>query len=183
MTAEHLHLILNHVPVLGMALALIPLVTGILTKNRLVLLTGLILATVSTWMTGPVMGSGEEAYHRYLNGEVRPFLDAEVGEFLHIHEQRAEVWSKVMYTAAVLSLASLFFYFKKPKWVIRSSIALVVVGVFSVVSGIWIAESGGKIRRVDFREQPEAATTAHPENEAYGVRILSVPSMQEWYFS
>jgi hypothetical protein len=164
MTPEHLHLILNHVPIFGMACALLPLGVGIALKKKDMLLVGLILATASIWMTGPVMGTGESAHHKYLEGEVRPYLDPDVDDYLHAHEERAEVGSKIMYAAAVLALVSLVIYFKKPDWVYGVSTALWVVGLLSILAGAWIAESGGKIRRVDFRGAAEQSAPAPPRH-------------------
>ncbi|MGA0334305.1 MAG: hypothetical protein ACO3NW_10155 [Kiritimatiellia bacterium] len=42
MTPEHLHLALNHLPLLGAALSLIPILIGLLTRNRMTLLSGLL---------------------------------------------------------------------------------------------------------------------------------------------
>ena len=79
MTPEHLHLVVNHIPVLGAAFALIPILTGLIARNRACLICGLVMAMVAGWTTPIVMGSGEEAYKRYEHGAPAAYLDAGIG--------------------------------------------------------------------------------------------------------
>jgi hypothetical protein len=153
MTAEHQHLALNHLPIIGLACASLPVLAGILTKNKTTLLTGLFLAAVCGWVTPVVMQSGEYAYERYEIGSVKPYLDPEVRIWMEQHEERAEKGSKVMLAAAVLATICLpltFWRFDLGRW---ASLLVVLACLASVAAGIWIADSGGKIRRVDFREE------------------------------
>jgi hypothetical protein len=150
-TPEHLHLALNHLPFLGAGFALIPLAIGFFTKNKNAVLSGLLIAVISGWMTPFVMETGESAYERYKEGPIAQFLDPQAEKFLEEHEHRAEKWSKVMYASALVSSLCLGMLMWKPAWLrILSSVAAFFC-VASLVSGVWIAESGGPIRRPDFR--------------------------------
>lgn len=151
MTPEHIHIAINHVVFLGAAFALVPLLFGLLANNRACVLAGLLIAVIAGWTTPLVMASGEAAYERYEEGPVRAYLDAQVEHFLEEHEHRAETWSKVMYATAVVGTVCLALVFWKPSWLRPLAASAFVFCVASFVSGVWIAESGGKIRRPDFR--------------------------------
>jgi hypothetical protein len=156
MTQEHLHIALNHLPFLGSGIALLPILVGIALRNKATLITGLTIATLCGWITPIVMSTGEAAYERYEEGPVRVYLDANVKQALESHEERAETWSKVMYLSALISTLALgisLWRFSLGRYV---SIGAAIVCLAALGSGMWVAESGGKIRRPDFR-LPETA--------------------------
>ncbi len=151
MTQEHFHIALNHLPFLGAGIAIVPIIVGIALRSKATLITGLAIATIFGWMTPIVMSTGEEAYERYEEGPVRSFLDSNVKEALESHEERAEGWSKVMYLSTIVSTLALgmsIWRFSIGRYV---SIAAAISCLAALGSGMWIAESGGKIRRPDFR--------------------------------
>jgi hypothetical protein len=151
MTQEHVHIAINHLPFLGSGIAIIPIIVGILLRNKTTLITGLAIAVLSGWTTPMVMSTGESAYERYDEGAVRPFLDSNVEQALESHEERAETWSKVMYLSAITSTLALGISIWR--FVIGRYLAMgaAIVCLAALGSGMWIAESGGKIRRPDFR--------------------------------
>lgn len=159
MTPEHLHLALNHLPFLGAAFAIIPLLYGLVSKSRPALLAGLTIGAIAGWATPFVMATGEAAYERYEEGPIAKFLDPGAEHYLEIHEERAHAWSKVMYASALVATLGLFAAAYRERWATPSAIAALIFSVASVLSGVWIAESGGKIRRPDFR----SGTPAHAE--------------------
>jgi len=164
-TPEHLHLALNHLPFLGSGFALIPLAIGFISKNKNAVIAGLLMATLSGWMTPIVMETGESAYERYEEGPIAKFLDPQAEQFLESHEQRAESWSKVMYASAFISTLCLGLLLWKPTWVRTTSAAAALLCLASLLSGIWIAESGGLIRRPDFRAGQTASLTQPSQQE------------------
>jgi hypothetical protein len=166
MTPEHLHLVVNHIPVLGAAFALIPLLTGLILRNRACLICGLVMAMVAGWTTPLVMGTGEEAYERYEHGAPAAYLDAEAEKYLHIHEERAETWSKLLYLAAVIATAALLANLRKWSYAKPLAQLTVLFCLISILAGAWIAQSGGKIRRPDFRTaSAEAGYDDHDDDD------------------
>lgn len=160
---EQIHLAINHIPVIGLGVALLPLVVGVFRNKSYLMITGLALATVCAWCTPLVMATGEAAYERYSEGPIRAYLDSEVSEHLIEHEERAEFWGKLMYLAAVMALVGLVVGIRKPALLRRMAIVAVVSGVVAIACGAWIAESGGKIRRVDFRDATVGETPSAEE--------------------
>ncbi len=157
MTPEHLHLAVNHLPILGLGFAIIPLLIGIFKNNRVTIFSGLLIAMIGGWATPLAMESGEQAIERYEKGSVTAYLDANVGPVLETHEERAEAGAKAMLAAAVLATISFLLNFWKPVWARRISVVVVIACVISVAFGLWIADAGGKIRRVDFRADDRAS--------------------------
>lgn len=157
LTPEHLHLALNHLPFLGPGFAIVALVVGFMGHSRAAIAAGLVIAAGSGWVTPLVMATGEAAYERYEKGPVSRYLDAGAERALETHEHRAEAWSKVLYASAAVSTLALVAMWWMPG---RARAVAAVAGVFCLAAlgaGIWIAESGGLIRRPDFREAPSRA--------------------------
>lgn len=151
MTQEHLHIALNHLPFLGSGIATIPIIVGIVLRSKATLITGLTIAAILGWIAPIVMSTGEAAYERYEEGPVRVFLDSNVKQALESHMERAETWSKILYLSAIVSTTALgisLWRFSIGRFV---AIAAALLGLAALGSGMWIAESGGKIRRPDFR--------------------------------
>lgn len=151
MNPEKIHLAINHLPLVGLGFATVPLLIGLLTKGRAALLSGLIIAVLAGWSTALVMETGEEAYERYEEGPPRAYLDDEVETWLHIHEERAETWAKLLYLTAGLATLTLILLLAVPKYAWAAAWLTLVLCLASVGASIWIADSGGDIRRVDFR--------------------------------
>ena len=154
MTPEHLHLVLNHFPIIGLACACVPLFIGIVKNSRTTIISGLLLAAVCGWMTFAVMETGEQASERYETAPISNYLDANFAHYLDIHEERADKGSKVMYAAAVLATLNLILIvWNAPvgRW---ASIVVLIACLLSAAAGVWIADAGGKIRRPDFRTLP-----------------------------
>ena len=111
MTPEHLHLAINHLPILGVGFAVIPLAIGVFRNSRVTLFSGLLMAVLAGWTTPVVMESGEQAYERYEHRPISTYLDAKAEDVMHDHEERAEVGAKVMVLTALLATLSLILFF------------------------------------------------------------------------
>ncbi len=151
MTPEKLHLAINHIPIVGLACALVPLLIGLVWKHKLTLLAGLLIAAICAGSIPLVMDSGERAYERYKNGPINEYLDPDGIAALEAHYERAETWSKVTYITALLAVIGLVLLVWRPHLVRWAAVAVLIGCLISVVAGIWIADVGGKIRRPDFR--------------------------------
>jgi hypothetical protein len=160
-TSEHLHLALNHLPFLGAAFAIIPLLIGLFKHQRTTVFAGLIIAIISGWATPFVMNTGESAYERYEEGPIASYLDPQAEEYLEVHEHRAEAWSKVMYASAVICSLGIIVLIWRPRVIVPVASLAALSCVASLGSGIWIAESGSTIRRPDFRSESLESNSAN----------------------
>jgi hypothetical protein len=128
---EHLHVLLNHLPLVGLMVAVVVLIAALVLRNRAATVLGLALLALLSGAAWPVIESGQSSYVR-----VRELADEDGKAQLRHHMVLAERWDKLFYaTAAVAALGLLA--------------ALLAAG--SLVAGAVIAEAGGRIRHPEFR--------------------------------
>lgn len=150
---EHLHLALNHVAFLGSGFAILPIAIGAYLRNRALWTTGLIMAIASGALMPLVMESGEGAYERYEDGPVASYLDEGAEEALEHHEHRAEAWGWVLLAnAGVAALATVLSFWNQRIGRIAAFVSIATC-LCALFVGTWIAQSGGEIRRPDFRSE------------------------------
>jgi len=153
---EHIHVMLNHLPLIGMALALLPLLVGLVGRRRESLCIGLVLAALCGAATFVVMESGERAEHEWLESDAAAHLDADALAWAEVHEERAEDFVWVMYGTVAMAVLGLATFgvkkWRKLNWTLG---VLTSVGcVLSVAACVWIADVGGKINHPEFRTGP-----------------------------
>ena len=145
MSPVHLHLLLNHVPVIGLIIVIFVLAAGFARRNDgiaklgLVMLVGAALVTIAVYLTGE---PAEEAIENL----------AGVSETLiHSHEEAAEAAFIATSIAGAAALALLLAYRRRQlaRWALGASLALTLV-----VSGrmAWTANLGGQIRHTEIND-------------------------------
>lgn len=146
---EYVHVLLNPIPVYGMAFAALLLLGGWIRKDSGVQTAALIAIAVVAALTWAAAEFGEEAYDRVLSmssGDAQLWLKA--------HAARADKGVFVFYGTGILAVAALVARFKK-KPVARPLVLVTLVLSFLCAGvGSWIAHAGGKIRHSEFREGP-----------------------------
>jgi hypothetical protein len=153
---EHLHILLNHLPLTGLAAAVAATVMALVCRNRGAMVIGLVLIVLLAAVAWPVMETGESAYNR-----VRPLTDADGKRALRQHMDLAEDWVKLYYATAAVALLALAVAWMKPRWLWPPAILAVLLAVASLVVGALIAEAGGRIRHSEFRAvQDQTGTNA-----------------------
>ena len=142
MSVVHLHLMLNHVPVIGMVFALLILGVAAWRRNDgmgklgLVVMVGLAAVTAVVFLTGE---PAEEAVEKV----------AGVSEaMIHPHEEAAEAALIVTAIAGLLALVALGVYLRRalPRWVTGAAFTAALVA--STMLG-WAANLGGQIRHTE----------------------------------
>ncbi|MEO0452689.1 MAG: hypothetical protein AAFY98_00960 [Verrucomicrobiota bacterium] len=153
MLPEKIHVALNHLPLIGFALALIPLLWGVVSKHLKLTQCGILLVIVSGVSTGLIMGSGEEAGERYRDDPDAFSLDSAAREVIEEHDEIAHQGSKLFYATTGLGVVAFALTFFKPVWYRYSTGVMILLCISSIILAVIIADSGGKIRRPDFREE------------------------------
>lgn len=171
LSPAHLHLALNHIPIIGLAVATFPIVIGIITHCRITMISGLLATILCAAALPTVMQTGHEAAIQFKNGVMTPPLD-EVGKnALHLHAGRAKKTTFVIYTSAFIALLALcaLMKFAKTAKCFSSGLAFAVVlgNTASILLSIYTAEAGGLIRHLEFRPPivHEASSESHPVNQ------------------
>jgi hypothetical protein len=146
---EYLHVLLNPVPVYGLAIALIGLCIALFLRSRPAQIATLGLVLFSAAMAWPVFELGERSSDRVLS-----MSDEDGQAWLEAHEHRADQFVPFFYALAVLSLTAIVVPIKFPKSGLLLAIVTLLFGVGVLAMGGYIAQAGGKIRHREFRSVP-----------------------------
>lgn len=146
-TPEHVHVMINHFPLVGLVVGMgLLLVAGIL-KQRPVIGAALWVIALCAGMTFLVAMTGDKAADRMFDS-----LDKGSQKWMGEHAERAEKMEKACYLLAVLAVAGYFIRRLQPKsetWIVW--IFVILTGA-TLVGNWWVADAGGKIRHPEFRE-------------------------------
>ena len=160
MNDAHLHMVVNHFPIIGTILGLGILITGMILKNNSVKNTAYVLFVVAAVFAAFSMGTGEGAEELV---EEMPSVGKQI---IHEHEEMAEKLAIVLYVLGVTSLGGLFLsYIKSAKANLVSFVA-VIVAVVAVFFAQQTGTTGGEIRHTEIRAN--ATPTASAEQNAVG---------------
>jgi len=146
MNWPHLHLIINHVPVIGVPGVILLLVYGMVRKSGEVLALSLALFVLLALMTPAVFFSGQAA-----EDAVKKLPGVTEG-YIGRHEEAADIALTLVEILGAMSLAGLFLLRRKgaiPKWV--SFLVLAAALITAVVVG-FTANLGGQVRHPEIRE-------------------------------
>ena len=144
MSLVHLHLLLNHIPVVGILFALIAFATAIVLRETVSIRFALAFTVALAIITGAVYLTGEpaeEAVER-VAGVSESLIEA--------HEDAAKMATVAMSVLGALSLAALFAFGNRrmPRWVGATGLAGTLL--VSALLG-WTANIGGQIRHTEIR--------------------------------
>src|SRR5215831_3315779 len=145
---EYVHVLLNPLPVYGLAVSLIGLVVAICVRSRAATVVALVVVFISAAAAWPVYEYGKQAYDRVL-----AMADNDGQAWLASHKERAESLIWLFYAVAILSAIALIAPAKWPRLSIWLSLAVLVLGAITLGSGGYIAYAGGRIRHREFRNQ------------------------------
>jgi hypothetical protein len=157
LSPAHLHLVLNHIPVLGtMLFAPLVLVWGLLRRSRDVTQIGLLLAVLLAVTTIPIYLTGEPAEEQVEN---QPWFDERRVE---AHEERAEVGLIAVLVTGAAALVGLWLARGRRPYRRDVSIAVLVGLIVSASFFALAALDGGQIRHDEIR--PTAGMAAPPDS-------------------
>lgn len=162
MNAAHLHLVLNHFPVIGASITLFVLIIGIIKKSDDVKKVSVLILLLTALITIPVYLSGEKA-----GGKVEGNYEDVDEQFIDAHEDFAYYSFIFMNISGVIALISMF-VFKKPK-TLPDSFSYLFLVILLIVMGMmaYTANLGGKIHHPEIREDKlpwESSTQVNPGN-------------------
>lgn len=162
MNDAHLHLVVNHFPIIGTIFGLGILIVGILLKNSTVKNTAYLLFIVAAIFAAFIMGTGEGAEELV---EDMPSIGKQI---IHEHEEMAEKLALVLYALGVVSLAGLYLNIKKHARAKLVSFAAVIVGIIALILAQQTGTTGGEIRHTEIRANTNGLETNKSVNENGG---------------
>jgi uncharacterized membrane protein len=158
---EYIHVLINPLPVYGLAMGVIGLIIGLVLRSREAR-TGafalILIAAASAW---PTLHYGQQGYDR-----VKAMADSEGQKWLEEHMHRGEQLIYVFYALGVFALVSIAVERKRPKAALPLAITTLVVATGALGIGGYIAYAGGHIRHKEFRFEraPELRSEEHHEH-------------------
>lgn len=160
MNGVHIHLLLNHVPVIGLVLTVVVLGWGLWRRSDDVVRLGLLMLVVL----------GVTAIAVYLTGEpAEEAVEGIVGvseSMIESHEEAALLATIGMTVAGVLALALMVRHRNRPLPV-RLVRGMLLVALVPTVMVAWAANLGGQIRHSEIRaDASAAAATAYEDGES-----------------
>lgn len=154
---EYIHVLINPLPLFGLAVGLIGLLVAICLRSRPAIIATLVVVFVSAAAAWPVYHYGERAYDGVLS-----MADEPGRAWLAAHKARAENLIWFFYALAILSAIALIVPVKWPKLSVWLAIAVFVLGAVSLGVGGYISYAGGRIRHREFRNEPPPSSAAVP---------------------
>jgi hypothetical protein len=143
---EYIHVLINPLPIYGLAMGLLGLVIAFFLKSRPAQVVALIIVLICAASAWPVFVFGKQAKDRVLS------MENEVGQsWLEEHEDRAEDCIWFFYGLAALSAVALVAPRKWPRSATPLVASVIVLGLVTLGCGGYIAYAGGKIRHREFR--------------------------------
>lgn len=161
-TPAHLHLAINHVPIIGLAVACLPVLLGILFHSRGALASGLLAALLCVGTMPAIMETGEAAQEAFADGSIDPGMDVAGKAAFREHSKRAHYTAPVVYAVGILALLALLTLIKFPRQAAWLGWAVLLGSALSISLSVWTAEAGGRIRHTEFRPVEQASPTPEP---------------------
>ncbi len=159
MDAAHIHLMLNHFPLVGFFFSFLILAFGVFRKNESFVRVGLCL----------IMLSGLFAIGTYLTGEpAEKIIEHSAGfseEIVEAHEEAAEFVIWLIVATSLLSATALYFsLFKKGIPKILNYGILALAGI-SIVATARTNNLGGKISHPELRTSPPIPASSNEKRD------------------
>jgi hypothetical protein len=146
---EYIHVLINPLPIYGLAMGLLGLIVAFLLKSRPAQIVALIIVLITAASAWPVFVFGKQAKDRVLS------MENEVGQaWLEEHEDRAEDCIWFFYGLAALSAVALVAPRKWPRSAMPLVVSVILLAAVTLGFGGYIAYAGGKIRHREFRNVP-----------------------------
>ena len=156
----HLHLILNHVPVIGVVLGLFVLLTAVLARSKPIAAVGLGLLIISGMVAIPVYLTGESA-EELIEG-LPGVSEAVIGT----HESAAAVSLALAMVTGLLATGTLLLLRSR---LVRAQSYLVMASLlFSFITSISMIQTanlGGQIRHTEIRTGSQPTTSGGEMNK------------------
>ena len=145
---EYIHVLINPLPVYGLAMGIIGLIIALLQRRRRAQIATLALVLLSGAIAWPVAHYGEEGYDRVLS-----LSDDQGQAWLKVHAHRVDEFIGFFYALAAVAAAAIFAPQKWPKAATSLTIITLLLAFVVLGMGGYIAYAGGKIRHREFRNE------------------------------
>lgn len=159
MNPAHIHLLLNHIPLIGSAMAILLLAVGLARKSAELKKASLWIFVIAAIVTIPVYFTGEPAE------EITEHLPGVADSIIKQHERAALLSLIAIEALGIVSLAGLFAARRSAD--ISKLFVAAALGVSVIAGGLmaWTANLGGQIRHTEIRSDAVAGSTSTEKGE------------------
>lgn len=147
MNDAHLHMVVNHFPIIGTILGIGILISSIVLKNKSVQNVAYVILIISTIFGAMSMDTGEGAE------EIAENLPDVTHQIIHEHEEVAENLILLLYAMGLNSILGLYFNFKNNQRARFISFLVLIIGVISIYFAVRTGTTGGEIRHTEIRNE------------------------------
>ena len=163
MNDAHLHMVVNHFPIIGTILGLGILIAGVAFKNNSIKNTAYCLFIVGAIFAFASMSTGEGAE------EIAEKLPDVTDQVIHDHEEAAEKLAIALYILGGISIVGLYLNFKNNSKATLISFLAVIIAAVGVFFAQQTGTTGGEVRHTEIRANAtnagQNATTNVEEEE------------------
>jgi hypothetical protein len=145
----YLHVLVNPLPIYGLAVALLGLLIACILRSRPAQITALILVLLTSLAAWPAIEFGEAAYDVMLSRS-----DDAGADWLKEHKERADKFEFSFYVLAALAAAALFLPLRWKKMRLPLTIAVLLGGMIVLALAGYIAYPAGRVRHSELRLGP-----------------------------
>ncbi|WP_417363999.1 hypothetical protein [Galbibacter sp.] len=145
MNDAHFHLVVNHLPIVGVLIGFLVLLAGFVIKKPQVKNTalGIFIFSALTAIVAFLTGEGAEEIVENLPGISETLI--------HKHEEFAELFLTMMLILGGTSLITLFLQYKKMPFSKYGIIAVLLLSMVSIGVAKYVGTSGGEITHIEIR--------------------------------
>ena len=163
MNDAHLHLLVNHFPIIGIIFGFGILIAGILFKNNAVKNVSYVIFIVTAILALISMSTGEDAED--LVEDLVEDLPNVGKQIIHEHEEFAEKLALVLYVLGAVSLFGLYANIKNHSKAKLTSYLALIIAIVGVVLAKSVGTSGGEIRHTEIRANIQKAQSSEVEDK------------------
>lgn len=157
MNQAHVHLVVNHLPIIFPMVGLIVLLGGFVFRSLVIKRVAYFIFILGAVATLPSMLTGEGAE------EVAEHIAGVSEHFIHEHEEKAETFALLSYILGVLSLIALWLNWKQNKLASLFSLGVLILALGALYMGKQTGTSGGEIRHTEIRTGKNATNVSMSE--------------------
>ena len=139
MNDAHLHLVVNHLPIVGVLIGFLVLLVGLILKKPQIKNTALGIFIFSAFLTG----EGAEEIVENLSGISETLI--------HKHEEHAELFLTMLLILGGVSITTLFLEYKKLPFSKYGFVLILLLSVTSIGISKYVGTSGGEITHIEIR--------------------------------
>ena len=161
MNEAHLHLAINHFPIILPIVGLILLLVGGVLKSSILQRTAYMFYILAALLTAAAYSSGEAAEHLIED------LPGDEEKYMELHEEAAETFSWIMYILGGFSLVGIWVHLKQKsfgKWIGYLTIILTIVALFYAKE---TGTTGGEIMHAEIRTGASATVNTMHNDEGH----------------